>query len=254
MNNQDIIYGRNNVFEALKKRVQIDKLYIQSGASGEVINNILVFARQAKVVIKNVNKIRLDEMCRDIEADGMTANHQGVVATVPAFAYGEIEDIFALAYRKEENPFIIILDGIKDPQNLGAIIRSAEVLGAHGIIIGKHRSAGLNSVAYKVSCGAAQYIPVVKVTNISQTIDDLKKKGVWIAAADMDGMALSKMDLTGPLAIIIGSEGEGVSHNLKQNSDMVVSIEMCGNISSLNAACAASILLYEKQRQELLKK
>ena len=172
---------------------------------------------------------------------------------MPAFAYGEIEDIFALAQQKNEKPFIVILDSIQDAQNLGAIIRSAEVLGAHGIIIGKHRSAGLNAVAYKVSCGAAQYIPVVKVTNISQTIEELKRRGVWIACADMDGQPLSKMDLTGALAVIIGSEGDGVSKNLKQNSDMVISIEMAGNINSLNAACAASVILYEKHRQELLK-
>lgn len=249
----DIIYGRNNVAEALKHGEQIDRLYVQRGVSGGSIGEILLFARQRKIIIKEVSKAKLDEMCQDIDAGGMQINHQGVLATVPAFSYGEIEDIFALANSKNEKPFIVILDCIQDAQNLGAIMRSAEVLGAHGIIIGKHRSAGLNAVAYKISCGAAQYIPVVKVTNLSQTIEDLKKRGVWIACADMDGQPLSKMDLTGSLAVIIGSEGEGVSRNLKQNSDMVISIEMAGNINSLNASCAASVILYEKHRQELIK-
>ena len=254
MNKQDIIYGRNNVHEALKKGDQIDKLYMQTGATGGSIGEILFQARQNKIVVKQVSRIKLDEMCAGLSNNGMPVNHQGVVATVPAFAYGEIEDIFALAAQKKEKPFIVVLDSIQDPQNLGAIIRSAEVLGAHGVIIGKHRSAALNSVAYKVSCGAAQYIPVVKVTNLSHTMEDLKKRGVWVAATDMAGQPLSKMDLTGALAIIIGSEGEGVSKHLKQNSDMTIAIEMAGNVGSLNASCAASILLYEKHRQELLKK
>jgi 23S rRNA (guanosine2251-2'-O)-methyltransferase len=254
MSRQDIIFGRNNVFEALKKGDQIDKLYIQTGATGGSIGEIMFHARQQKIIVKQVSRIKLDEMCAGLGNGGLPANHQGVIATVPAFSYGEIEDIFALAAQKNEKPFIVILDSIQDPQNLGAIIRSAEVLGAHGVIIGKHRSAGLNAVAYKISCGAAQYIPVVKVTNLSRTLEDLKKRGVWIAATDTEGKPLSKIDLTGPLAIIIGSEGEGVSKLLKQNSDMVITIEMTGNIGSLNASCAASILLYEKKRQELMKK
>ena len=254
MSRQDIIFGRNSVREAIKKGDQIDKILALSGASDGSIGEILFLARQQRIIVKPATRQKLDELCEGLGPDGRTGNHQGIVALVPAFSYGEMEDIFAVAASRGEKPFVVILDSIQDPQNLGAIIRSAEVLGAHGVIIGKHRSAGLNAAAYKVSCGAAQYIPVVRVTNHSTANEELKRRGLWIAAADMTGQPLSKLDLTGPLGVIIGSEGEGVSKLLKQNSDMVISIEMAGQVSSLNASCAASVILYEKLRQEIVKR
>lgn len=248
----ELIIGRNSVREAIKKGEQIDKILVVQGLMDASIKEILLLARQNKVVVVETSRYKLDEMCTGIGHEGKIANHQGIVAMVPAFKYSEMEDIFELAHARGEHPFIVMLDSVQDPQNLGAIIRSAEVLGAHGVIIGKRRSATLNSAAYKVSCGAAQYIPIVKVTNINAAIAALKEKGVWIVAADMDGQPLSATNLKGSVAIVVGSEGEGISRLVRENCDMVVKIEMGGQVGSLNAACAASIILYEKRRQDLV--
>lgn len=248
----ELIIGRNGVREAIKKGEQIDKILVVQGLMDASIKEILLLARQNKVVVVETSRYKLDEMCAGIGPDGKIANHQGIVALVPAFKYSEMDDIFELAQARGESPFVIILDSVQDPQNLGAIIRSAEVLGAHGVIIGKRRSATLNTTAYKVSCGAAQYIPIVKVTNINTTIAELKLRGVWIVAADMDGQPLSVTDLKGPIAIVVGGEGEGISRLVRDNCDIIVKIEMGGQISSLNAACAASIIMYEKRRQDLV--
>ncbi|WP_066646957.1 23S rRNA (guanosine(2251)-2'-O)-methyltransferase RlmB [Christensenella timonensis] len=248
---REFIIGRNSVREAIRSGEQIDKIFFQQGLTDGSIRELLMLARGSKLVIVEVPRAKLDELCAGMGAEGHMGNHQGVVAQVPAFAYSEMEDIFALAEERGEPPFIVILDSIQDPHNLGAVIRSAEALGAHGVVIGKRRAASLTTAAFKVSCGAAQYIPVVKVTNINHTIEDLKKKNVWMAAADMDGQPLAKTDLKGPYALVIGGESEGVARLTKELCDVVVKIEMPGKTTSLNAACAASILMYEKRRQDM---
>ena len=248
----ELIIGRNGVREAIKKGEQIDKILVVQGLMDASIRAILLLARQNNVVVVETSRYKLDEMCTGLGPNGKIANHQGIVALMPAFKYSEMDDIFELAQARAENPFIVILDSITDPQNMGAIIRSAEVLGAHGVIIGKRRSATLNSTVYKVSCGAAQYIPIVKVTNISTTIAELKLRGVWIAAADTEGQPLAATDLKGSIAVVIGSEGEGISRLVRENCDLAVKIEMGGQVNSLNAACAASIIMYEKRRQDLI--
>jgi len=248
----ELIIGRNGVREAIKNGEQIDKILVVQGLMDASIREILLLARQNKVVVVETSRYKLDEMCAGLGPNGKTANHQGIVALLPAFKYSEMDDIFELSAARGENPFIIILDSIQDPQNMGAIIRSAEVLGAHGVIIGKRRSATLTSTVYKVSCGAAQYIPIVKVTNISTTIAELKLRGVWIVAADMEGQPLAATDLKGSIAIVIGGEGEGISRLVRENCDIAVRIEMGGQVSSLNAACAASVIMYEKRRQDLV--
>ena len=250
MGNGEYIIGRNSVKEAIRAGEQIDKIYVMQGITDGSIKQILRMAREARVVVVEAPRYKLDEMSIGIGHSGKPGNHQGIVAQVPAFAYGELEDSFALAEERKESLFLIILDSIQDPHNLGAIIRSAEALGAHGIIIGKHRSASLTSAVYKVSCGAAQYIPVIKVTNINQTIEELKERNVWAVAADMEGQPLSQTDLKGAIALVIGGEGGGVSRHTKDICDIVTKIEMTGNTQSLNAACAASIVIYEKRRQE----
>ncbi|MEG0257011.1 MAG: 23S rRNA (guanosine(2251)-2'-O)-methyltransferase RlmB [Christensenella sp.] len=252
--NEDLIIGRNSVREAIRSDQQIDRIYVQKGLADGSIRELIMLARERKLVITEVPHIKLDEMCAEMGQDGKIGNHQGIVAQIPAFRYGETEDIFALAESREEPPFIVIAENVQDPHNLGAIIRSAEALGAHGIIIGKRRSASLTAAVLKVSCGAAQYIPIVKVTNINQTIEELKKRNVWVAAADTEGQALCKTDLTGAMALVIGGESEGVAKHTKEVCDLIVNIEMGGHTTSLNASCAASVLIYEKHRQELMKK
>lgn len=249
----EYIFGRNSVREAIRSGEQIDRIYVMQGQSEGSIRELIMLARQNKIVITEVPRIKMDEMCADMGHDGKPGNHQGIIAQIPAFAYSEMDDIFELAQVRGEQPFIVILDSIQDPHNLGAIIRSAEALGAHGVIIGKRRCASLTTSAFKVSCGAAQYIPIVKVTNINHAIEELKKKNVWIAAADMDGQPLAGTNLTGAIALVIGGESEGVARLTRELCDMVVKIEMGGKTTSLNASCAASIMIYEKRRQDLLK-
>ena len=238
---EQYIVGRNPVMEVLKSGREIEKLYIQKGELKGSINKIIPMAKEKNIIIQRVDKNKLDEISK--------GNHQGVAALVGAFNYSTIEDILNIAEKSEEDPFIIILDGIEDPHNLGAIIRTAECSGAHGIIIPKRRAASVNETVYKSSAGAVEHISITKVNNISDTIEILKDKGLWIYGADMNGEDYYNVDLKGPVALVIGSEGHGLSRIVKEKCDFLLKIPMLGNISSLNASNAASILIYEKIRQ-----
>ncbi len=246
----DIIYGRNAVKAAIKSGRPLDKVLAAKDIDDPSIREVLSLAHEKKLPVVRVDKHKLDNLCMPFGYAGKPANHQGVVAMAAAKEYGSIDDILDLAKSKNEPPFIIILDGITDEGNLGSIIRSAEVLGAHGVIIGKRRSASLSSVAYKSSSGAAELLPVVKVTNLNAAIKELKDKGVWIAAADVSGQRADMVNLKGPIALVIGSEGEGISRLVLENCDLNASIPMKGQTGSLNAAVAAAVLMYEKIRQE----
>lgn len=246
----DIIYGRNAVKAAIKSNRPLDKLLAAKEIDDPSIREVLALAHEKKLPVVRVDKHKLDNLCLPFGYAGKPANHQGVVAMAAAKEYGSIDDILDLAKSRNEPPFMLILDGITDEGNLGSIIRSAEVLGAHGIIIGKRRSASLSSVAYKSSSGAAELLPVVKVTNLNAAIQELKEKGVWITAADVSGQRADRVNLKGPIALVIGSEGEGISRLVLENCDLNASIPMKGQTGSLNAAVAAAVLMYEKVRQE----
>ncbi|HOA79708.1 MAG TPA: 23S rRNA (guanosine(2251)-2'-O)-methyltransferase RlmB [Defluviitaleaceae bacterium] len=239
--------GRNAVLEALKSERDIDRILVQQGSKEGSIKKIIAEAKERKIVIQNVAKTKLDEISE-------TKKHQGVIAFVSAHNYVDLEDILKIAEEKGEEPFLIILDSIKDPHNLGAIIRTANITGAHGVIIPKRRAVGLTATVAKASAGAIEYTPVAKVTNIAATIDKLKSLGIWIACADMDGEIMYNTDLTGAIALVIGSEGEGVSRIVKEKCDYIVKVPMYGQISSLNASVAAGILMYEVIRQKTNKK
>ncbi len=245
-NMSDLIEGRNAVQEAIRSGKTIDKLFIQEGIQDNTVASILSGLKGTDTLITRVRKQKLDQMSE-------TGKHQGIIARCASYKYSDIEDIFALAEKKGEAPFIFILDEIEDPHNLGAIIRTANLSGAHGVIISKHRAAGLTSVVAKASAGAINYTPVVKVTNISKTIDELKDRGLWFACADMKGETMYKANLTGPIGLVIGNEGHGVSRLVKEKCDYVVSIPMKGDIDSLNASVAAGVLAYEIVRQRLEK-
>lgn len=237
----DTIIGRNAVMEALRSDREIEKLIVGKGAEGS-IKKIIGMAKDKKIPIHYSEKSALDRI-----ADGKA--HQGVAAPVSSYSYCEVEDILARAEERGEDPFIIILDGLEDPHNLGAIMRTAECCGAHGIVVPKRRSVGLTETVAKASAGAIEYMLCAKVSNIGQTIDKLKERGVWIAACDMDGQMFTKQDLTGGLGIVIGSEGFGISRLVREKCDFIVSIPMRGKITSLNASNAAAILMYEVLRQ-----
>lgn len=240
---EQYIIGRNPVMEILKSDKDIDKIFIQKGDLQGSIKKIIGKAKDKDIVIQEVDKTRLDQM-----ADGGV--HQGVAALVTGFEYSTIEDILEIARERGESPFVIILDELEDPHNLGAIIRSAESAGAHGVIIPKRRSASVNQTVYKSSAGAANYMAVAKVTNISRTIEELKESGVWIYGADMDGEDFYfNTNLTGSIGLVIGNEGKGISRVVKEKCDVLVKIPMMGKVSSLNASAAASILMYEVVRQ-----
>ncbi len=240
--NENQLEGRNAVLELLKSGKDIDKIIVAKGNVEGTIKRIIGEASRKGIVIQEVARQKLDEISQ-------TKNHQGVIAIASAHSYATVEEILENAASKNEPPFIIILDGITDPHNLGAIMRTAECAGAHGIIIPKRRSVGLTAVVGKTSAGAIEYMPVAKVTNISNIIEELKEKGVWIASTDMDGETYFNADLKGPIAIVIGSEGEGVSRLVKEKCDFNVSIPMYGNISSLNASVAAGLIMYEIVRK-----
>jgi len=242
--NENIIEGRNAVLEAFRSGKTIDKLYVVDGNHDGPIQNILRSAKKSDCIVNFVSPQRLDEMSE-------TGKHQGVIAYAAAYEYAEVEDILAKAEEKGEPPFIIILDGIEDPHNLGAIIRTANQAGAHGVIVSKHRAVGLTATVARTSAGALNYTPVAKVTNIAKTIEDLKKKGLWFVCADMDGTSMYDLNLTGPIGVVIGNEGKGVGDLVKKNCDFVASIPMKGDIDSLNASVAAGILMYEIVRQRL---
>ena len=239
---EDKIIGRNPVLEAIKAGRSIDKILIKKGKYEGSIIPVVKKAKEAGIIIQETERSKLDAV-----AEG--GNHQGVIAYVSAYEYVSAEDILNKAREKGEAPFVIICDKITDPHNLGAIIRTANCVGAHGVISPKRGSAGLNSAAVKTSAGAVEYTGVAKVTNISDTIEKLKKEGLWIAAADMDGQPMYEVDLKGALGIVIGSEGEGVSRLVKEKCDFIVSIPMRGEINSLNASVAAGVVMYEALRQ-----
>ena len=240
--NENRIEGRNAVLEAFRAGKVIDKLYVQEGLHDGPIQSILREAKKQDCIISFVSAQRLDEI-------GETKKHQGVIANASAYEYAEVDDILKKARDKGEDPFIVILDGIEDPHNLGAIIRTANQAGAHGIIIPKHRAVGLTATVARTSAGALNYTPVAKVTNISKTIEDLKKEGLWFVCADMDGQTMYKCSLIGPIGLVVGNEGSGVSELVKKNCDFTASIPMKGDIDSLNASVAAGILMYEIVRQ-----
>lgn len=245
LNEKDnIVIGRNAVLELLKSGREIENIIIAKGEREGSVNQIAALAREKGVVIKNADRKKLDFMCGG-------ANHQGVIANVPAHEYSSVEDILAAAKEKGEPPFIIICDEIEDSRNLGAIIRTAEACGAHGVIIPKRRNARLNFIVAKTSCGALEYVKVARVSNLSSTIDMLKKENIWVYAADMDGEPWCKTDFSGGVALVVGSEGNGVGRLVKQNCDVIVSLPMRGKVNSLNASVAASVIMYEIARQRL---
>ena len=239
-----MIEGRNAVLEAFRAGKTIDKLYIQDGLRDGVISSILRDAKKRDVIVNFVSKEKLDQMSPD-------RKHQGVMAITAAFSYAEVDDILNVAKEKGEDPFIFILDEIEDPHNLGAIIRTANLCGAHGVIIPKRRAVGLTATVVKASAGAIHYTPVAKVTNIAKTIEELKEKGLWFACADMGGEVMYRANLTGPIGLVIGNEGSGVSRLVKEKCEYVVSIPMRGDIDSLNASVAAGVLAYEVVRQRM---
>lgn len=244
--NENKIEGRNAVLEAFRSGKTVDKLYVLDGCQDGPVKTITREARKGDTIINYVSKDRLDQISE-------TGKHQGVIAVCAAYDYAEVEDILRKAEEKGEAPFVIILDGIEDPHNLGAIIRTANQAGAHGIIIPKRRAVGLTSTVARTSAGAINYTPVAKVTNISQTIKELKEKGMWFVCADMDGTQMYDLNLTGSIGLVIGNEGDGVSKLVKENCDMIASIPMVGDIDSLNASVATGVLAYEIVRQRLKK-
>lgn len=239
-----IIEGRNAVLEAYRAGKTIDKLFILDGCKDGPIQSITREAHKQESIINFVPRERLDQ----ISPEG---KHQGVVAYAAAYAYAEIEDMLKAAEEKGEPPFLFLLDGIEDPHNLGAIIRTANLAGAHGVIIPKHRAVGLTSTVARTSAGALNYTPVAKVTNLTATMEELKEKGLWFVCADMDGDMMYRCNLKGPIGMIIGNEGKGVGRLIREKCDMVASIPMKGNIDSLNASVAAGVLAYEIVRQRL---
>ena len=243
--NEEKIEGRNAVIEAYRSGKTIDKIYILDGCQDGPVSTIRREAKKQGSLIKFVSRERLDQISE-------TGKHQGVIAIAAAYKYSEMEDIFELAEARNEDPFVFVLDGIEDPHNLGAIIRTANLAGAHGVIIPKNRAVGLTATVAKSSAGALNYTPVVKVTNIAQTIEDLKKKGLWFACADMDGTTMYKLNLKGAIGLVIGNEGSGVSRLVKEKCDMIASIPRKGDIDSLNASVAAGVLAFEVVRQRSL--
>ncbi|MGL5347078.1 MAG: 23S rRNA (guanosine(2251)-2'-O)-methyltransferase RlmB [Peptostreptococcaceae bacterium] len=241
------IEGRNPVIEAIKNDREIDKIMISNSAKEGSIKKIIAMAKEKNLVIQYVDKNKLDEI-------GTSHAHQGVIAQVSEHKYYELDELIENVKQKGEDPFFIILDEITDPHNLGSIIRTADAVGAHGVIIPKRRSVHITPIVAKASAGAVEYMPVCKVTNIVNTIKRLKEEGLWIAAADMDGNTFYEQDLTGPIGLVIGSEGFGISRLVKQNCDFTVKMPMVGNVTSLNASVAGSILLYEIFKQRTGKK
>lgn len=242
------VEGRNSVIELLKSGKDINKLYVQKGEKHGSIVEIVKLAKQNKIVINEVEKNKIDQISE-------THNHQGVIALVPPYEYCDVEDILELAKAKNESPFIIILDGIEDPHNLGSIIRTAECTGVHGIIIPKRRAAAVNSTVNKSSAGAVQYMKIARVNNINEIINYLKKQNVWIYGTDMEGTTYyNEQDYKGGVAIVIGSEGFGMSRLVKENCDFLVKIPMKGKINSLNASVSAGVVMYEVMNKKLINK
>ena len=244
-----LLIGRNAVREALKSGRSIDRVLVTTEHDGS-LGEIVTLARERKLVVREVDRKKLDELCMPFGHGGKTANHQGVVAYAAGVTYCEVSDILEAAKEKSEAPFVIVLDGVEDPHNLGSVIRSADCAGAHGVIIGKRRSASVTAAAVKASAGATEYMKIARVVNISAALNELKAAGVWIAGADMQGEDMHTAAMKGPLAIVIGNEGEGLSKLVRDNCDFLVSIPMQGHIDSLNAGVAAAVLMFEKKRQD----
>lgn len=238
------IEGRNAVLEAFRSGKPMDKVFLLDGYMDGPLKTIAREAKKHDTIINYVKKERLEQLSE-------TGKHQGVIAMAAAYEYAKVEDILAKAEEKGEPPFILLLDGIEDPHNLGAIIRTANLAGAHGVIIPKRRAVGLTATVAKTSAGALNYTPVAKVTNLTQTMKELKEKGMWFVGADMGGETMYQLDLTGPIGVVIGSEGDGMSKLVKENCDFIASIPMKGDIDSLNASVAAGILAYEIVRQRM---
>lgn len=244
MTEEFTIEGRNAVLEAFCAGKTIDKLYVQDGVKDGPIQSIIREAKKQDTIVNFVSRERLNQMSEE-------GHHQGVIAHAAAYEYAEVEDILKAAEEKGEPPFIFLLDGIEDPHNLGAIIRTANLAGAHGVIIPKRRASGLTAVVAKTSAGALNYTPVAKVTNLAATIEELKEKGLWFVCADMNGELMYRLNLKGPVGLVIGGEGDGVGRLVREKCDMVASIPMKGDIDSLNASVAAGVLAYEIVRQRL---
>ena len=240
-----VIEGRNAVLEALRSGKPMDKLYVLDGCQDGPIRTIVREAKKHDVILQFVTKERLNQLSE-------TGKHQGVIAHAAAYEYAQVEDMLELAKSRGEDPFIFLLDNIEDPHNLGAIIRTANLAGAHGVIIPKRRAVGLTATVARTSAGALNYTPVARVTNLKKTVEDLKKQGLWFVCADMDGTVMYGLDLKGPIGLAIGSEGEGVSKLVRENCDYVASIPMKGDIDSLNASVAAGVLAYEIVRQRMM--
>ena len=238
------IEGRNAVLEAFRSGKTIDKLFVLDGCQDGIVNTIKREARKQDAIINFVKKERLDQM-------SVTGHHQGVIAAASAYTYGSVEDILEAAREKGEDPFIFLLDNIEDPHNLGAIIRTANLAGAHGVIIPKRRACGLTAAVARASAGALNYTPVAKVTNLAAAIEELKKDGLWFVCAQMGGESMYRLKLTGPIGLVIGNEGDGVGRLVQEKCDFTASIPMRGNIDSLNASVAAGVLAYEIVRQRL---
>ena len=241
---ETMIEGRNAVLEAFRSGKTVDKLFVLDGCQDGPVKTITREAKKQNTIIHYVAKERLDQLSE-------TGKHQGVIAYAAAYEYAEVEDILKNARDKGEEPFIFLLDNIEDPHNLGAIIRTANLAGAHGVIIPKRRAVGLTATVAKTSAGALNYTPVAKVTNLAATIDELKKEGLWFVCADMGGESMYRLNLKGPIGLVIGNEGEGVSRLVKEKCDYIASIPMKGDIDSLNASVAAGVLAYEIVRQRL---
>ena len=241
------IEGRNAVIEAFRAGKTIDKLFVLDGCQDGPVRTILREAKKTDCIVNFVKKERLDQMSE-------TGKHQGVIAYAAAYEYGTVEEMLENANQKNEQPFLILLDNIEDPHNLGSIIRTANQVGAHGVIIPKRRAVGLTATVAKASAGAINYTPVAKVTNLVKTMDELKKQGMWFVCGDMGGESMYSLDLTGPMGVVIGNEGEGVSRLVKENCDFVATIPMFGDIDSLNASVAMGVLSYEIVRQRMAKK
>lgn len=236
------IEGRHSVLEAFRAGKLVERVFVLKGCQDGPVATIVREARRVQVIVDFVPKERLDHMSGD-------GRHQGVIAQLSAFAYSSVEDMLALAKERGEDPFLFLLDGIEDPHNLGAIIRTANLSGAHGVIIPKRRAVGLTSAAVKASAGAIHYTPVAKVTNLSALMEQLKEKGLWFVCADMDGEVMYRHDLTGPIGLVVGNEGSGVSRLVKEHCDYTAGIPMAGDIDSLNASVAAGVLAFEIVRQ-----
>lgn len=241
---ENIIAGRNSVTEALKSNRPINKLYIQDGVKGGSIGEIIALAKQKNILLEYVKADKLDKMVPGIR-------HQGIAALVAPIAFQALDDVFAKAASRNEDPFILLLDELQDPQNVGALIRTADAAGVHGVLMPKRRSCPLNAVVAKISAGAVEYVPVVQIGNIAQTIEELQSRGCWVIGADMDGENYFDVNFSGPVVLVIGAEGKGLGRLVKQKCDVIASIPMGGGVSSLNASAAGAVLMYEAVRQRI---